>query len=244
MVEPIAPSRPEEAVREVSHVFLDVGGTLLRAEPGAEDIFHRVLASRGHRVDRSAVVRLLRAPEMVVSLIRPLGEDRAAEFYRSVNARVLEHLGFESDDAMLDDIHAQFSRPLAWHPYPDAIETLRTLRAKGYRIGVISNASHELPETLRRTGLAPFLDTITYSFEVGAEKPHPKIFLAAVARAGTTPERAVHVGDSFETDYLGARQAGLHAIVVCRGEDPPIPCPHIRSLDGLPALLERSRSHH
>lgn len=228
----------------MTHVFLDVGGTLLRAEPGAADIFHRALSSRGHRLDREAVVRLLRTPEMVVSLIRPLGEERAPEFYRSINARVLEHLGFESDDAMLDDIHAQFSRPLAWRPYPGAIETLRTLKARGFRLGVISNASHELPATLRRAGLASLLDTITYSFDVGAEKPNPKIFRAALAVAGATAELAVHVGDGFEADYLGARQAGLHAVFLCHGEEPPIPCPHIRTLDALPGLLKETRSRH
>ncbi len=239
-------SRPDAHLPEVpsdlTHVFLDVGGTLLFPEPSAADIFRRALASRGHIVDREAVSRLMRTPEMVMSLVRPLTQDRVAEYYRSVNARVIEHLGFDSDDAMLDAIHREFDAPVTWKPFPEAVESLRTLQRGGYRIGVISNASPSLEETLHRTGLAPFLDSVTSSSHVGAEKPHPKIFHAAVARAGVLPEHALHVGDSYEADYLGARQAGLHAVFLCRHGEPPGPCPSIRSLGGLMALLRPGRS--
>lgn len=234
--------RPDEALRDVSHVFLDVGGTLLRPEPSPADIFHRALSARGYVLDRERIRRFLRVPETIVSLIRPMGTERTAEFYRSVNARIVEHLGFESDDTMLDEIHTQFNEPVTWRPYPEAIGILKDLRDAGYRLGVISNASHDLPVILRRTGIAAFLDTVTYSFDVGAEKPHPKIFRAAVARAGTTPERAVHVGDSYEADYLGARRAGMHAVLLRREGDPPEPCPCIRSLDALMDLLRKSHS--
>jgi len=228
---------------DVSHVFLDVGGTLLFPEPSAADIFRRALASRGHVVDRESISRFLHAPETIVSLIRPLSADRVAEYYRSVNARVIEHMGFESDDAMLDEIHREFDAPVTWKPFPRAVEVLRDLRAAGYRLGVISNATPTLAEILRRTGLAPYMDTITCSSDVGAEKPHPKIFHAAVARAEVPPEKAVHVGDSYEADYLGARRAGLHALFLCREGAPPVPCPSIRSLGELSALLKGGRSH-
>lgn len=227
---------------DVSHVFLDVGGTLLFPEPSAADIFRQALATRGHSVDRDSVSRLLHTPEMIVSLIRPLTQERVAEYYRSVNARVIEHLGFESDDVMLEEIHHQFSTPVTWKPYPEAVEILKGLRAAGYRLGVISNASPTLPETLRRAGVAPYLDTVTFSSDIGAEKPHPKIFRAAVARAGIPPERALHVGDSYEADYLGARGAGLHAVLLCREGRPPGPCPSIRSLGELAALLKAGHS--
>ncbi len=239
-------SRPDahrlNVPRDVTHIFLDVGGTLMFPEPSEADIFRRALASRGHAVDTNALSRLLRTPETIVSLIRPLTESRVAEYYRSVNARVIEHLGFESDEGMLDEIRQEFDAGVAWRPFPEAVEILRELRRAGYRLGVISNAPTTMEELLRRRGLAPYLDTITCSSEIGAEKPHPRIFHAALARAGIPPERALHVGDSFEDDYLGARRAGLHAVFLCRHGDPPGPCPSIRSLDGLPDLLSKGRS--
>ncbi len=226
----------------MTHVFLDVGGTLLYSEPAAADIFHRVLSARGHRIDRESIARLLRTPETIVTLIRPFPPGREGEFFRAVNARVIEHLGLDSDDRMLDAIHAEFDRGVAWKLFPEAVGTLRNLRREGYRLGVISNASHTLPETLRKVGLAEYFHTITYSFDVGAEKPDLRIFRRAVAQANATEERCIHVGDSFEADYLGARRAGLHAVLLAREGDPPNPCPTIRSLDDLRGLLRMGDS--
>ncbi len=232
----------DDALRDVTHVFLDVGGTLVYSEPSATDIFHRVLAARGHLMDRERIARLLRTPETIVTLIRPFPSGKEGTFFREVNARVIEHLGLDLDDAMLDDIHAEYEKGVAWKPYPESLRVLGTLRDAGYGLGVISNASHSLPAILGRLGLAEYFDTITYSFDVGAEKPDVRIFRRAVAQANATEERCVHVGDSFEADYLGARRAGLHAVLVCRGGEPPAPCPLVRSLDGLTDLLTTSRS--
>lgn len=240
-------SRPGSAARDeglqhVTHVFLDVGGTLLYSEPSAADIFHRVLAARGHVMDLDAIAHLLRTPETIVTLIRPFPAGREGQFFREMNARVIEHLGVESDAGMLDEIHAEFDKGVAWRPYPDAVRILKALRERGYRLGVISNASHSLPTTLRKAGLSEYFDTVTYSFDVGAEKPDVRIFRRAVAQANASEERCVHVGDSFEADYLGARRAGLHAVLLRREGDPPAPCPLIRSLEGLLDLLGAGRS--
>jgi putative hydrolase of the HAD superfamily len=233
----IVPPSTDPTLRDISHVFLDVGGTLVYADPSSTDIFHRVLTAAGHRIDRSSIVRLLRSPESIVTLIREFPAGREPEFFRSVNARMIEHLGFESDDRMLDAIEDAFAQWVAWRPYPEALPILEDLRSAGYRLGVISNASHSLPETLRKIGLAPFFETITYSFAVGAEKPDVRIFRRAVAQANTTEELTLHVGDSFEADYVGARRAGLHAVLLQREGEPPAPCPFIRSLEALPHLL-------
>ena len=227
----------EPALREVTDVFLDVGGTLVYSDPAYADIFHRVLSARGHRIDRESIARLLRTPESIVTLIRPFPAGREPEFFRSVNARMIEHLGFESDELTLDEIHTAFSERVAWRPFPETVEILRSLRESGYHLGIISNASHSLPDTLRKIGLAEFFDTITYSFDVGAEKPDVRIFRRAISQANATVERSVHIGDSFEADYLGARRAGLHAILLQREGDPPSPCPLIRSLASLPDVL-------
>ncbi len=232
----------DETLGDVTHVFLDVGGTLAYSEPAAADIFHRALAARGHLMDRMAIARVLRTPETIVTLIRPFPAGREKEFFREMNARIVEHLGLESDDAMLDEIHAEFDRGVAWRLYPESIDTLKALRGAGFRLGIISNASHTLPTTLRKIGLSEYFDTITYSFDVGAEKPDVRIFRRAVTQASAPEERCLHAGDSFQADYLGARRAGLHAVLVCREGEPPAPCPQVRSLEGLAGLLGVRRS--
>ena len=231
----------DEALRDVTHVFLDVGGTILHPEPGTSEVFRTVLGRRGHLPDRETIQRVVRSPDRIVSLIRPLARDRQDGFYRHLNARVVEHLGFGSDEPLLDELDESFAA-VVWRPYPETLVALETLRRTVYHLGVISNASHRLPQMLAECRVLDFFETVTYSSEVGAEKPDPRIFRRAIAQAGTSPERAVHVGDSYEADYLGARNAGLHAFVLMREGEPPAPCPRIRSLDALAALLGTSRS--
>ena len=232
----------EDALRDVTHVFFDAGGTLLAASPAPAEIFRQALARKGHLLDRETLSSALRSPDRIVTLIRPLTSSLEPEFFRALNARLLEHLGLRGDDADLDDIHAAFERDVLYRPYPEALRALKDLKSAGFRTGVISNFSHRLPRILKETGLAPYLDTVTYSFEAGAEKPHPKIFRNALARAGASPERVLMVGDSYEADYLGARNVGLHAVLLCREGDRRNPCPSIRSLEELPPLLGAGRS--
>ncbi len=227
----------DEALRDVTHVFFDAGGTLLAATPPPAEIFRQALERKGKVLDRATLASALRSPDLIVTLIRPLTSTLEPEFFRTVNARLLEYLGLRAEDADLDDIHAAFEREVVYRSYPEALRALKDLRAAGYRTGVISNFSHRLPRILKEAGLAPYLDTVTYSFEVGAEKPHPRIFRTAIARANVPPERVLMVGDSYEADYLGARNVGFHALLLCRQGDPRTPCPAIRSLGELPPLL-------
>jgi putative hydrolase of the HAD superfamily len=77
----------------------------------------------------------------------------------------------------------------------------------------------------------------------GEAKPAPGIFARALALAGARPDEAWHVGDSVDADVRGALGAGLRAVLVARGgahEPVPAGVPVLRSLAGLPGLLERA----
>src|SRR5437870_12842491 len=98
--------RRDETLEDVSHVFLDVGGTLLYSEPSASEILHRIFAARGHFMDRERIVRLLRTPETIVTLIRPFPAGRENQYFRAMNARRVERQRLEPDRTMLDQIHS------------------------------------------------------------------------------------------------------------------------------------------
>ena len=99
---------------------------------------------------------------------------------------------------------------------PGVAEVIPRL-AQRYRLGVISDVGltpgRVLRELLRRDGLEPCFQTMTFSDEVGATKPRPEVFQHTLAALGARPEEAAHVGDLPETDLSGARGVGMKAIL-------------------------------
>ena len=93
-------------------------------------------------------------------------------------------------------------------------ETLERLRAAGLRLGVVSNSDGRVDAALRAAGLRDCFEVVVDSALFGAEKPDPAIFRAALDALGVAPEEALYVGDLYEVDVLGARAAGIDAILL------------------------------
>jgi len=119
---------------------------------------------------------------------------------------------FEDFEAFFADLYAYFAGAEPWVVYPDAYHSLERWKAKGIELGVISNFDSRLFTVLDALALADFFATVTISTEVGAAKPDPKIFEAALAKHNCDPAEAWHVGDSYGDDFEGAKGAGLRAI--------------------------------
>ncbi|MBX5489991.1 MAG: HAD family hydrolase [Chloroflexi bacterium] len=95
---------------------------------------------------------------------------------------------------------------------------LAALRRAGYRLGLVSNVTVPGPlmrATVAELGLAPYLDLLVFSSEVGVRKPHPRIYERALAALELAPGEAVFVGDRVREDILGPQALGLRA-VLCR----------------------------
>ena len=87
----------------------------------------------------------------------------------------------------------------------------------------------------RELGLTSYLDFVVNSQEVGANKPEPPIFLAALEKAGVEASEAVHVGDQYALDVLGARGVGISPVLIDRYDIEPevSDCPRVRTLPEL-----------
>jgi HAD superfamily hydrolase (TIGR01509 family) len=97
---------------------------------------------------------------------------------------------------------------------PDLGAALDAARARGVKVAIISNSEGMLDRLFRDLGISAHFDLVVDSGKVGVEKPDPRIFGFALERFGVPPERALHLGDVFATDVLGARAAGLrHALI-------------------------------
>jgi HAD superfamily hydrolase (TIGR01549 family) len=100
--------------------------------------------------------------------------------------------------------------------FKDARPTLDRLAKRRVRLGIISNvSSHEVAlQILQHVKLADYFEHVITSAYTGIRKPDPGIFLYALREFGTTPEKAIHVGDSEVHDIWGANPVGITSILV------------------------------
>lgn len=133
---------------------------------------------------------------------------------------------------------AIFESTSAYRLYPEVQDTLAELRKIVPTLGIISNWGWRLPELCSDLGIAHYFDFIITSARVGAAKPHPAIYQAALAKANTRPERMLHVGDSLSADVRGAQGLGITGVLLDRaGQVSPDGYPVIGSLSEVLAFL-------
>ena len=109
-----------------------------------------------------------------------------------------------------------------WHsedevPYPDAVPTLRELKRRGYKLGVIANQNYGTEMRLKNWNLLRFFEVIAASAELGMAKPDPAIFEWALKQADCSPQNAVMVGDRMDNDMAPANRLGMHSVRLKRG---------------------------
>jgi len=100
-------------------------------------------------------------------------------------------------------------------PFDDAIETLETLRGRGYQLACVTNRVFSGPAFFAEVdelGLTPHFDTLVASCDIGYMKPHPKIFEHTLEALAIAPQDAVMVGDSLRADVAGAQALGMTAV--------------------------------
>jgi putative hydrolase of the HAD superfamily len=171
--------------------------------------------------------------------------DEAATSRRSASVRHMFQLaGVEMTEPLLA------SYVEAWRPHtitdPEVPELLGHLRARGVRIGVLSNTMwprswHE--DVFRRDGVLELIDGAVYTSEIAWTKPHPEAFAAAMAAIGVTdPAGCVFVGDRPYDDVHGAKGAGMRAVLIPNdgvpGYDAAVPDAVITKLSDLRSLID------
>ena len=126
----------------------------------------------------------------------------------------------------------------------DTRAVLDRLRARGLRLGVVSNSDGRVEEALVAAGIRDCFDVVLDSALVGVEKPDPTIFRAALAALGVAASEALYVGDLYDVDVVGARAAGMEGVLLVRdGDEPGRDCLRFASLTALADdLLNGGRS--
>jgi putative hydrolase of the HAD superfamily len=226
----------------IETVFLDAGGVLVHPN---YDRVAVALVARGVETTGDA----LRAVEPLAkkdlenpAFIRSSSDESRGLVYF---ATVLRRAGIDLDDRAqdaLDELRRYHAAHNLWETVPkDVVPLLERLRTAGLRRVVVSNANGTLHGKFERLGLTPYFDAIFDSHLEKVEKPDRRFFEIALARSGAVPGTTVHVGDFYEIDVVGARNAGLGAVLL----DPAsvhegAPCRRVRTLAELGDLLTAS----
>ncbi|HEV2467906.1 MAG TPA: HAD family hydrolase [Candidatus Sulfotelmatobacter sp.] len=175
-----------------------------------------------------------------------------AEFDREVTSGRVDH-GFwwtfhthllretnALDDSVRDQLVRNTQNSANWDQIltgtRDALDRIR----QQYSIAVISNADGKIDAVLRRCGICDCFASITDSGNVGHEKPHPAIFAAALREMKADPADSLYVGDVYSVDYVGARNAGMQAVLFdVAGAYRNRAFPRVESLNELEAWLQQ-----
>lgn len=225
-------------------VTFDAGGTLLYPHPSVGEIYAEAARRHGAEADAAAMENAFRRAWVTCHhdhAVAAAGNVSQREWWRELVYRTLEmaDVAMPDRETYFHELYDLFARPEVWRLFPDATETLATIRQRGLKVGLLSNWDHRLRPVLEGLGLMPLLDAVIISCEVGVEKPEPGIFHAAWAALGVTRgEEALHVGDSYRDDVLGAQAVGMGAVLVERAGKHPWDGATIRHLAELTALLD------
>lgn len=226
---------------QLETLFLDAGNTLISVN------FERVVQTLAHHNIQTTPTELERSEAAArPHLSRAIEEDRDStegeKGFRRYVTHVLQQLpatrslSIEEQLDLVSAITPELFKPgqsldLWNRVIPGVPEALARLRDSGRQLIVVSNSDGSIEGGLQDMGLAPYFTHILDSALVGVEKPDPRIFEEALRLAGTAPDRALHVGDIYDVDVVGAQNAGAHALLV----DPFDDWPH----EGGPASCER-----
>ncbi|GMU40290.1 MAG: hypothetical protein AMXMBFR23_11560 [Chloroflexota bacterium] len=227
---------PSRAPYRVSHVFLDVDGTLvdLRAafRAGNEAAAARLTEIVGRLVTPSYLANVRDSITVEPAFRGHPAAAHRAEAMRRVLATV-------SREDATDEVVAAYvsARNGALSAYDDVTEPLAELHARGFTLVAATNGDVDLTPL-------PFARSIHHTYlavDAGIAKPDPRFFLGAMAKVGAQPATSVMVGDRIDNDVAPAVGVGMAGILLDRRGEVSDPAIHaIRSLRELPALLERA----
>ncbi|MET0236828.1 MAG: HAD family hydrolase [Kibdelosporangium sp.] len=195
-------------------VLFDYSGTLFRLEPsldGLHDLAGRPLGGE----EQAEIMRRMTAP-----VGRPEGlperlhdnwdrRDLDPPMHRALYHAVLRGSGVGNPELVYD----RMLDAASWVPYPDTVEAMKSLAAKGIPIGVVSNIAWDIRPVFDRAGVADLVGTFVLSFREGYIKPDARLFSLACQRLGLPSQDVLMIGDSKEADGGAARIGCAFAIV-------------------------------
>ncbi len=158
-------------------------------------------------------------PDDFAGLWLDLWEERMSGVLESpvgVIEHVCRELGVNPDNAQIERatrIRFDMTRKVI-RVRPDAVNVLSKLKSEGYKTGLISDCSHEMPAIWEDLPLAPLIDVAAFSCLVGIIKPDPRIYQLVTAQLDVQPEGCLYVGDGSSQELAGAANVGMSPVLI------------------------------
>lgn len=224
----------------VEAVFLDMGGTLAHGVLDAWRVLIAICRENGVAVTREAIDGSRARVGDVLRSRQFLTEELLEVYPARRHALMLEELGVRANEASAIAEEAQgFVRAHGGSClYEEVPQVLSDLRARGLYMGILSNTACNLEQRCRQLGIWGYFDLILASDLLLSYKPHPLMFRLAASEAGVAAKACLHVGDSYGADYLGARRAGMEALLLDRAGSARESCDKISDLTGVLEYLD------
>lgn len=209
------------AENSIRTVLFDFDGTLVFHEPDSWDVLLAFCADLGQPLDPKAERQGRRTQHEY--FVDPVIRDQLAglsptEFWTHFNRHLLEAVCLEGDlDKLAAEVTSRISSiDLTYHCPEPGCRTLTELRGRGYQLGLITNRVNveRFHELMDEMALWPYFGLVLASGEIGAPKPDPRIFSAALERIGASAAEALYVGDNYWADVVGAQRAGVTPVLL------------------------------
>lgn len=230
----------------ITHVFFDATDTLLRLRVAVAETYAQVARRHGVEVSVASLRQSFsRTSGAVCQDIAPhrtqqqILQSERRWWYEVARGSFAGLATFADFDAVFEDLFDTYREAAAWELLPHARDTLATLRDQGIACSIISDMDSRLLPLLRAFEIDDFFAGVYLSYSTGYCKPDARLFTAACAANHVRPQRAVHIGDSWRKDVLGARGAGLNAVWYRPQGSDDAHAPWISDLTDLPLLLQR-----
>jgi len=220
------------ATSQITAIFFDAVGTLFDVKGSVGEVYGTYAKKYGFpetdemakSLNHAFKETLKTMPLPVFSVERPekLKQCERLWWFDVVHA-VFYRVGmFERFDDFFDEVFDAFGHSTHWQLFPESIDVLTQLKERGFELGIITNFDSRFFQVVRELEINQLFDSVTISSLAGGAKPAAKIFSYALDQHVIVPDEALHVGDHKIEDFEGAKQAGLHAVLIDRsGTDLP-----------------------
>jgi putative hydrolase of the HAD superfamily len=199
-------------------ILLDALGTLVALQPPAPRLCAEFEQRFGVHVSLRQAARALAAEITYYRAHLDQGSDATGlkALRHSCVLALRDELPRPAAALPIEQLTEALLASIAFSAFADVVPALASARRRGLRLVVVSNWDISLHDLLARLGIAPLLDGIVTSAQLGSRKPDPAIFVRGLELAGVRPAEAIHVGDSLDEDVAGARAAAIEPVLIRR----------------------------